>query len=113
MGQLFARRPSAEWADHFFAARIPAATVHTVPEALEQPLAAQRTMVETVPHPRGEAPLRFLGNPFKFAGSTALAFPPAVGVHTREVLREVCQYDDARLNELIEKKAIYAGEDAA
>lgn len=106
LGAIFRQRPAQEWADIFFAERVPAAKVQNVAEAVDQPVARLRGMVETVVKPGTEDSSRFLGNPFKYEGRAPLSYPPAHGQDSRAVLREICGYDEARIDQLIRAKAV-------
>ena len=98
---VFAQKSSGEWAEHFFRARIPAAPVLTVPEALAQEVATLRSMVETAQDPRdGTTEVQFLGNPFKYCGSLVQSYPPRHGEHTRAVLGQLCGYGEPQLQAL-------------
>jgi CoA:oxalate CoA-transferase len=108
--ETFRSRSSREWTDKFLADRIPGAPVHNIAEATAQPIAKLRKMVEELDHPDGEGSLRFLGNPFKYAPSRPLSYPPKRGGQTREVLECVCGYDSARIEELIAQGVVYQGE---
>lgn len=109
LADIFAQRPAKEWEEKLFAARIPASVVLNVPEAVDQPVARMRAMVETLPNAESGKPMRFLGNPFKYEGAAPLSYPPAHGAATREIFRDVCRYDDSQIDDLIEKRALYAG----
>jgi crotonobetainyl-CoA:carnitine CoA-transferase CaiB-like acyl-CoA transferase len=109
---VFRTRPSAEWGAHLFAKRVPAAQVNGVADAVAQPLAFIRNMVETLSHPSGTGSLQFLGNPFKYAAGAPLSYPPARGAHTRAILANVCGYDAAAIDGLIERNVVYQGEHA-
>ncbi|MDX3907085.1 MAG: CoA transferase [Pigmentiphaga sp.] len=109
LNEVFSSRTSDQWGEHLFAARVPAAPVHTVADAVEQPLARLRAMVEEVPHPRSGRSLKFLGNPFKYEGARPLAYPPALGADTRDLLRRLCGYDDAVIDNLARQRVIYEG----
>ncbi len=100
LSRVMASRTSREWHDSFFAARVPAGPVYSVAQALEQPLASVREMVETVPHPATGVPVRLLGNPFKYEHASALRYPPALGQHTREVLMQVAGYSAEKIDDL-------------
>jgi crotonobetainyl-CoA:carnitine CoA-transferase CaiB-like acyl-CoA transferase len=67
------------------AAGVPAAPVRSVADALEDPRVEERRMVVQA------GALKVLGNPVKVSGYEDVAFraAPALGEHTREVLREV------------------------
>lgn len=93
------------WAGELFAAGIPVAPVLNVAEALSQPIAALRAMVEPLVSPEGNA-LSFLGNPFKFDTAPEMGYPPALGADTRAVLQRVCGYSDAAIEALSASGAI-------
>jgi crotonobetainyl-CoA:carnitine CoA-transferase CaiB-like acyl-CoA transferase len=111
LSEVFRSRTSAEWGAQLFAERVPAAPVNSVAEALAQPLATIRKMVEELPHPHGAGALKFLGNPFKYAACKELSYPPAHGAHTRAVLERVCGYDAAAIDRLIENNVVHQGEE--
>lgn len=85
--KAFAARPAAEWLAELHEARVPAAPVNTVAEALADPQVRHREMVVPVPG----TPLRLLGNPVKFADrghDRGFQRPPRLGEHHDEVLRD-------------------------
>jgi CoA:oxalate CoA-transferase len=94
---VFLTAPADQWVCALQEARLPGGKVHNVKEALEQPLAALRYMVEEVRDPVGGGTLKFLGNPIKHEGAAFLSYPPRVGQHSEEVLRETCGYDEAKI----------------
>lgn len=106
LGAIFRQHPAQYWADLFFAERVPAAKVQNVAEAVEQPVAQLRGMVETLTKPGTGDESRFLGNPFKYEGREPLSYPPGHGAHSRDVLRDLCGYDEARIDELMKTQAI-------
>ena len=106
LGRIFREKPAQHWADLFFAERVPAAKVQNVAEAVDQPVARLRAMVETLTKPGTEEESRFLGNPFKYEGCAPLSYPPAHGADSRDVLRALCGYDDDQIDDLIRKQAI-------
>lgn len=108
LGAILRERPSTHWIDCIGKAGVPVGPVNNVAEALAQPLAGLREMIEPLAHPRSGATLNFLGNPVKFEGASELAYPPACGEHTRDVLREMCGYDAARIESLDRAGAIGA-----
>jgi CoA:oxalate CoA-transferase len=106
LGAILRERASTHWIETIGKAGVPVGAVNNVAEALAQPLAGLRGMIEALAHPRTGAAMNFLGNPVKFDGARELGYPPALGAHTREVLREVCGYDAARIAALAEAGAI-------
>lgn len=108
LSSVFQQKTRDEWADQLFERRIPAAPVLDVAEALAQPLSLLRSMVETVADSTDSGDeLSFLGNPFKFEGTSSLGFPPHLGADTDEILTRLCGYDEAHLAHLKSKKAIF------
>ena len=105
----FRKRSAADWQQRLFDARVPAGPVHDVAEALDQPLAHLRNMVEDVRHPLTGAPLKFLGNPFKYPQAQPLSYPPALGAHSKEVLERWCRYDQEKIARLIEQRVVSLG----
>ena len=101
---------SAEWGEKLFADRVPAAPVNGVAEAVAQPVAMLRKMVEQLDNPRGLGALNFLGNPFKYDAGQPLAYPPKRGGQTRDILARVCGYDAAAIDRLIQDNIVYQGE---
>jgi CoA:oxalate CoA-transferase len=108
--EAFAARTSVDWASHFTRERVPAAPVNDVAEAVSQPLAGLRGMVEDLAHPEGAGTLKFLGNPFKFEAQTPLSFPPRHGADTRSVLESVCGYETDKIETLLSQGVVFQGE---
>lgn len=104
---LFSQKDRDQWTSELFEARIPAAPVLNVAEALSQPLAALRSMVETLSHPDSGNDMDFLGNPFKYESAEPLCYPPKLGADTDEILTRLCGYDEAKLALLKSKGAIF------
>ncbi len=110
LNQVFQSKKASEWAEHLFEQRVPAALVNNIEQATSQHLAHERNMVEELTHPRTQAMLRFLGNPFKFDGSEPASYPPAFGEHTRKILAQVCGYEAGQIDQLIKANVIFQGE---
>jgi CoA:oxalate CoA-transferase len=80
------------------AARIPAAAVVSLREALEGDFARERGLLERVDDRRGGTrPVVRLPYRFSDAGPAARRPAPRRGEHNAEVLREVLGYDEARI----------------
>lgn len=79
-------RPTAEWMARF-GGEVPASAVLSVAEAVENPYARTRGMLEELPVP-GAPPLQVLRAPLRTTlGRPALTPAPALGEHNDEVLR--------------------------
>jgi formyl-CoA transferase len=87
----------AHWLARCEAAGIPAGPIYTVPEALADPHAQARGMVQDLVHPE-LGPLKNLGNPVKMSATPPrLRTPaPARGADTDAILRDL-GYDDAEV----------------
>ena len=109
LSEKFSKQTSDYWEKTLFEKRIPSAKINNVEQALNQPLAQLRNMVEEVNHPTHTDGINFLGNPFKYAKSNKLNYPPALGGETRDILSRVCGYSDLKITELIENNIIYQG----
>ena len=102
------REASAEdWIAKLSASGIPCGRINSVAQALSDPHTAARDMVRTVQHPTaGE--VRMPGIPFRFSDTPASVrrAPPTLGQHTEQVLRDVLQLSEKRVDELRAAKVI-------
>jgi crotonobetainyl-CoA:carnitine CoA-transferase CaiB-like acyl-CoA transferase len=98
--EAFLERPTSEWLARLGAAGVPSAPVNDVAAALADPQTVARDAVVSVEHPRfGE--VRQVASPLRLSeADPPLRHAPARGEHTRELLRSLCGYSDARLDEL-------------
>ena len=83
----FRSRPAEEWVDRLRARDVPAALIHTVPEALDAAATDDRNMVLDLQHEDGRR-VRVLGDPVVFVGAAPRdhAYPPTLGEHEEELL---------------------------
>jgi crotonobetainyl-CoA:carnitine CoA-transferase CaiB-like acyl-CoA transferase len=83
-------QPRAHWLERCEAAGIPAGPIYSVPEALADPHALSRGMVQEYDHP-GFGRVKTLGNPVKLSRSPARleTGAPWLGEHTEAVLAEL------------------------
>jgi formyl-CoA transferase len=88
-------RPRAHWLAKCEEAGIPAGPIYTVPEALADPHARARNMVQELPHPQ-VGRVKALGNPVKMSATPPRlrTAAPALGADTDAVLREAGFTDD-------------------
>lgn len=108
LGNAIRQRSCAEWLELFRQARVPAAAVQNVQEALEHPLTAARQMVQEVRHPESDQTVRMLGNPFKFDDPPELSYPPAFAQDTVAVLQRIAGYSEEKIAGLLHSGAIGA-----
>lgn len=102
-----------EWVRILDDADIPHGPILDVVEALEQEQLVARDLLFTMQHPTAgkvpmvRPPIRFVGEPV--ADTTGAA--PLYGQHTREVLREVLHWDDARIDDLVADAVVTTADD--
>ncbi|MCO5178057.1 MAG: CoA transferase [Thermomicrobiales bacterium] len=96
-----ARKPAAEWAELLEAAGVPSAPINTMAEVFADPHVRARQMLVEVEHAT-LGTIQLPGVPMKFSTTDAAVrtAPPVLGQHTREVLRERCDLDDAAIEAL-------------
>jgi formyl-CoA transferase len=83
-------KPRAHWLAACEAAGIPAGPIYSVPEALADPHAQARGMVQELPHPQ-VGRVRALGNPVKLSRSPArlIRSAPVLGEDNDAILKEL------------------------
>jgi formyl-CoA transferase len=99
-------KPRAEWLERCEAAGIPAGPIYSVPEALADPHAVARGMVQEVEHP-GIGPVKSLGNPVKLSRTpaTVRSSAPDPGQDTDAILAEL-GYDRDAIASLRTRKVV-------
>ena len=82
--------PRRHWLERCEQAGIPAGPIYSVPEALADPHAQARGMVQELPHPAA-GPVKVLGNPVKMSRTPPQIrkAAPLLGEDTDDVLREL------------------------
>jgi crotonobetainyl-CoA:carnitine CoA-transferase CaiB-like acyl-CoA transferase len=106
LDEIFAGQPRAHWLDRLKEAGVPAGSINTVPEVLEDPQVRHRGMLRHLPHPvAGSVPQ--VMNPLRFGDVQVRAdrAPPLLGEHTREVLTEL-GLSDEQIRDYRERKII-------
>ncbi|WP_024796534.1 CaiB/BaiF CoA transferase family protein [Tomitella biformata] len=102
----FATRPAAEWAELMTARGVPAATIRSVPEALEESEAAGRQMVLDLDG--ADESIRVVGNPMRMSGSTGGThqYPPSLGADTDQILLEELGLSSGEISALRADKVV-------
>jgi crotonobetainyl-CoA:carnitine CoA-transferase CaiB-like acyl-CoA transferase len=110
ISKVVASKTVAEWERRLEDHDVPYAPILGVSAALSHPHAQAREMVVTAVH-RDIGEMRMTGRPVKFPGATqaALTAPPALGEHTREVLRDLLDVTDDEFRALSESGAVIDG----
>lgn len=101
LNELFKTRTAADWRARLDAARVPNAPVQDYADVFADEQVLARGMKVTVTDPKGR-PVDLIGSPFRFTGADVATptFPPRLGEHTDEVLREYLGLDPATVADL-------------
>ena len=114
LGEAFARQPWSHWQARMRAAGVPCGQMRTVGEAIRSAEARERQLVTRIAHegvgwvPNVALPIRYSRTPVVDPVAA-----PAVGQHTRDVLRDLLGYDDDRLARLARAGAFGAHSETA
>jgi crotonobetainyl-CoA:carnitine CoA-transferase CaiB-like acyl-CoA transferase len=105
--EIMRTKRKAEWLALLEAVGVPCGPINNLAEVFEDPQVNERAMVNAWAHPLHEG-LRLVASPIKLGATPVRAErpPPLLGQHTREVLREVLGWDDARIAAAKDKGAI-------
>jgi crotonobetainyl-CoA:carnitine CoA-transferase CaiB-like acyl-CoA transferase len=87
---IFQQKPAAAWLEKFAEAKIPAAPINTVAEAVQDVQTSARGLIVQLEHPTiGSA--KSIANPIRFS-NTPVSYrlpPPLLGEHTGEILQNL------------------------
>ena len=103
----FQSKSCAEWVGALQAAGVPAGPVRTIVEALESAEIKEAGLVQTLQHGSGE-PVTLMRSPIKLGSmpDTIDQAPPMLGQHTRAVLSDLLELNDADIKVLANAKVI-------
>lgn len=106
LSDILIMEESAHWMDLFDNAPFPVGPINKMREVFDDPHVKHIGLVKTLQHPSGD--IRVVGPPVRYshAGNTARTAPPLLGQHTDEVLHDLLNYDNAKINELREQGII-------
>ena len=92
---LLESRTRAEWIEACLEVGIPAGPINNVAEALTDPHVQSRGLIQETTL-SNDALLRFVGSPIKCSETPPVLRypPPAIGQHTKDILRDVLDFDD-------------------
>jgi crotonobetainyl-CoA:carnitine CoA-transferase CaiB-like acyl-CoA transferase len=100
-------RPTQEWVDALEPKGVPCGPINNIAQVFENPQVKHRAMRVEVPHPlAGTVPL--VASPMKFS-ETPIEYripPPLLGQHTRGILRDLLEIEDAVIDRLAAARVI-------
>jgi len=101
LNEVLQTRGTAHWVRQLTEARVPCAAVNRFSETLSDEQILHRGMIVDLSHPDGSQ-TRGPGNPVQLSRSSEACYSaaPWLGQHTDEILREVLEYDDDRIEQL-------------
>jgi succinate--hydroxymethylglutarate CoA-transferase len=87
---------------------IPFGPVNNISQTFAHPQVLHREMIQEVEHPT-LGKIKLIGPAVKYSETpTAVRTPPPLlGQHTKEVLRDVCEFDPDEIHNLIEKRIVF------
>ncbi|KAF9954028.1 hypothetical protein BGZ72_004974 [Mortierella alpina] len=100
-------KKNEEWLKALEGRGIPFAPINNIQQTFEHPQVVARGMIQEVEHPKA-GKIKVTGPAVKYSDTkpSIRLPPPLLGQHTEEILREVLEYDEERIRELKEKKAV-------
>ena len=101
------KKDSSYWEEVLNNSKVPCAPINSFSQALKDEQVIYRNMVVEVNHPDG-GKVNMPGNPIKLSHTNEESFspPPHLGQNTEEVLREWTNYEESRINKLIDSGII-------
>lgn len=97
---------AAEWVERLEKEMVPASVVNTLDSVMEDPQIQHRGMIYELTSDGRTA--RVMGDPMRFAETkgTEPGYPPVLGEHTHEVLKDVLGLSEAAIDRLIKERAV-------
>ncbi len=104
LSSVIKNKTTKQWQDILDNAGVPNGPINTVDKVIEDPQVKEREMVIDVDHPVA-GKLKMAGIPIKLSDTPGKIrrSAPVLGEHTEEILRELLDYDDEKINSLKDK----------
>ena len=101
LGEAMNRKTTEEWQDILDDAGVPNGPINTIDKVVTDPQVLAREMIVEIDHPI-EGKLKVPGIPIKLSDTPGdiRRTSPLLGQHTEEILKELLNYDDAKIEEL-------------
>jgi len=107
LAERFKTRTARQWMDAFAAVGVASGPINDFGQVFADPQVKHREMLREIPHPLSGT-LRIIANPVRFSDTPVEygRWPPLLGEHTAEVLREMLAMSDGEIEALREEKVI-------
>jgi crotonobetainyl-CoA:carnitine CoA-transferase CaiB-like acyl-CoA transferase len=107
LAERFKTRTAREWMDAFAAVGVASGPINNFGQVFADPQVKHREMLREIPHPLSGT-LRIIANPIRFSDTPVEygRWPPRLGEHTVEVLREMLKMGEAEIEALRRDKVI-------
>ncbi len=105
--EIFLTKTTDEWLNLFLQLEVPAGPINTVDKAMADPQVLSRHMVVEIDSPH-VGKTKDVGCPVKVSGGDNIRYmyPPALGEHTEQVLKDLLGYSAEGISGLKEKKVV-------
>lgn len=107
LSDIFSKETSQHWMRFFSDAPFPVGPINKIAEVFDDPHVKEIELVKSLDHPVG-GEIKVVGPPVVYSDSlnTARTAPPCLGQHTDEVLKQILDYDQRKIDLLREQKII-------
>ena len=106
--KAFLNHKADDLVKEFLRRGIPCGPINTIDRALAEPQVIHRGMILELKGEDEEQRTRVIGNPIKMrdSGRSEHDYPPRLGGDTRGVLKDILGYDEARIDKMVESRAV-------
>ena len=105
--EAFLKKTTDEWLELFVKLEVPAGPINTVDKAVADPQVLSRNMVVEIDSPH-VGRTKDVGSPIKVSGVDQIkyTYPPALGEHTEQVLKDMLGYSAEKIAALRKQKVV-------
>jgi crotonobetainyl-CoA:carnitine CoA-transferase CaiB-like acyl-CoA transferase len=105
--EAFLKKTTDEWLELFIKLEVPAGPINTVDKAVADPQVLSRNMVVEIDSPH-VGRTKDVGSPIKVSGVDQIkyTYPPALGEHTEQVLKDMLGYSAEKIANLRKQKVV-------
>ncbi|XP_076237850.1 succinyl-CoA:glutarate CoA-transferase [Calliopsis andreniformis] len=103
----FKKKDNREWAGIFDGSSFPYGPINTIGQVFDDPHVKHMKMIQEIEHSTGEK-VKVIGPPvtYTYATNKVRLAPPMLGQHTNEILRNVLNYSDDKIQHLKKNKIV-------